>query len=202
MYSRTDESPGGYFASGPHLIHVGSNGVRISGSDTSGGIIYSGYGPVKRLILNHADPDHSVLVGSDAVAITYEESGVLNRKRIGISGEVLTGGFSADGKFFAAATKEKIHLFEVPNFRELKAVDYKGGVIRAIAVLSGGDRVLLGGDDKIVRVYDLATGKDGPKYTNHTGTITALALSPDGRHAFSASTDGSIRQWKLPREKR
>ena len=80
------------------------------------------------------------------------------------------------------------------------------GTGRATSVLSGhegpvwdasfdpaGDRVVSGGDDRTVRVWDLATGS-ATVLQGHQNSVRTAAFSADGRHVLSSADDG-VRVW-------
>lgn len=61
-----------------------------------------------------------------------------------------------------------------------------------------GTQIVSGGrDDKLLKVWDVATQKQQRAYEGHRGSITRICLSPDGQRAFTACGDGLIRVWNL-----
>lgn len=71
------------------------------------------------------------------------------------------------------------------------------GAIRALALSFDGRRLLSGGDDGLVHLWDAGTGKVLRRFPGHTGGITGLAFSPDGRRFLSGSVDKTVRSWDI-----
>jgi WD40 repeat protein len=67
----------------------------------------------------------------------------------------------------------------------------------AQAVSADGRTAVGGGDDGMVRVWDLA-GTAAPRaLTGHAGPVYAVAVSMDGRTAVSGGNDGTVKVWDL-----
>jgi len=56
-----------------------------------------------------------------------------------------------------------------------------------------------GGEDKTVRVWDLASGKEVRKLEGHTAMVRAVAFSSDGKRVLSGAYrgDGTARLWDV-----
>jgi serine/threonine protein kinase/WD40 repeat protein len=71
--------------------------------------------------------------------------------------------------------------------------------VNAVAVSMDGLRALSGGQDRTVRLWDVATSAEQRRFY-HDGPVSAVALSADGRLALSGSSDRSVRLWDLSLE--
>jgi Prp8 binding protein len=58
-----------------------------------------------------------------------------------------------------------------------------------------GDQLFAGGVAEAIDAWDLRRQAVALRLTGHTGTVTGLALSPDGASLLSNSMDGSLRVW-------
>ena len=67
--------------------------------------------------------------------------------------------------------------------------------VTAVAFSPDGKTVASGSWDKTVRLWDVATGKGGPKLVGHDNRVTAVAFSPDGKMVASGSWDKTVRLW-------
>ncbi|MDW8215594.1 MAG: WD40 repeat domain-containing protein, partial [Roseiflexaceae bacterium] len=69
------------------------------------------------------------------------------------------------------------------------------GRIHCVAYAPDGQTVLTGGQDPVIRAWDVATGVEVRQFVGHTSNLRTLAFSPDGRLIASASDDGAACIW-------
>ncbi len=69
----------------------------------------------------------------------------------------------------------------------------------AAAFSADGRYIATGGADRLVRVWDAASGKELGNLFGHTMTVMAVAFLDD-RHIVSASLDGTVRIWDFEKE--
>ena len=72
-----------------------------------------------------------------------------------------------------------------------------GGCVWSVVVTPDGRRIVSGGSDGAVRVWDLATGQLELEIQAHDGEVNAVAISPDGTRIASAGMDYSACLWSL-----
>jgi eukaryotic-like serine/threonine-protein kinase len=71
------------------------------------------------------------------------------------------------------------------------------GAIRCAVVSSDGKLLATGGDDGLVRVWDLGTRRLRFALKGHAAGFRALAFAPDGSTLASGSADGSVQLWDV-----
>jgi DNA-binding beta-propeller fold protein YncE len=71
------------------------------------------------------------------------------------------------------------------------------GILRALTVTPDGNRLVSGGDDRTVRVWDLASGRLQRTLHGHSDSVRAVAVTPDGRRIVSGGTYDAVRVWDL-----
>jgi type 1 glutamine amidotransferase len=72
------------------------------------------------------------------------------------------------------------------------------GAVNAVAFGAKGDQLASAGADKIIQVWDVATGKALCAQEAHTGAVLSVAFSPNGQKMASGGADRSLRYWTVP----
>jgi hypothetical protein len=80
--------------------------------------------------------------------------------------------------------------------------------VNAVAVFADGKRVVSGGEDNTVIIWDAETGeeldtlckpREGCGHSEWVNSVYAVAVSADGKKVVSGSSDGTIKIWELPK---
>jgi WD40 repeat protein len=72
------------------------------------------------------------------------------------------------------------------------------GRVSSVSFSPDGKLVASGSDDKTVRIWDVATGKEAmAPLRGHTDSVNSVAFSPDGKLVASGSWDGTVRIWDV-----
>jgi len=77
-----------------------------------------------------------------------------------------------------------------------------GAPVTSVAYSPDGKTVVLGGEKDVVRLWEVATGKDRLKLAGHKGRVWAVALTPDGKTVATGGEDGVICLWDALNGKR
>ncbi|MBI1921866.1 MAG: protein kinase [Geobacter sp.] len=56
--------------------------------------------------------------------------------------------------------------------------------------------VLSGSDDKTLKLWETAIGKELRRFEGHSDSVWAVSFSPDGRYVLSGSSDKTLRLWE------
>lgn len=68
--------------------------------------------------------------------------------------------------------------------------------VRSVAFSPDGHLALSGSEDKTVRLWDVATGRELRRFEGHTDEVTIVAFSQDGRRALSGDVS-TLRLWDI-----
>jgi len=98
---------------------------------------------------------------------------------------VITGG--ADGLLRVWSAEQEV----------LRLAGHKGA-IWGLSVGVDGAQAISGGQDKSVRVWDLASGRQVALYSEHAAPVVRTAISQKGQLALSLDRSGELCLWSLP----
>jgi hypothetical protein len=86
-------------------------------------------------------------------------------------------------------------LWDLKTQKELHGLANPGGT-RAVAFDSEGKKLVTGGRNGSVKVWDVATGKESAlEISGHRGLVLSVAFAPDDKTIASASGDNIIKIW-------
>ncbi|AFY80081.1 WD40 repeat domain-containing protein [Oscillatoria acuminata] len=101
---------------------------------------------------------------------------------------------SASGRDFTGNSSLKV--WDLDRGALLQTVPGNRSGINALALLSG-DRVISGGGDRAVNIWDIKGGDRLKSLENHSRWIEDLAVTPDQKLAISASADNTLIVWNI-----
>jgi WD40 repeat protein/uncharacterized caspase-like protein len=108
----------------------------------------------------------------------------------------VSGGHDQKLRVWDTETSHPLHVLEGhANEKIQRAASESDTMLMVYAVFSPDAKLILsGGADKLVKLWDVATGNLVRTFAGHSEAIRAVAFSPDGKRVLSAAND--IRLWE------
>jgi WD40 repeat protein/DNA-binding Lrp family transcriptional regulator len=105
--------------------------------------------------------------------------------------------FSPDGETLIVAGSAGVHLFALQQESASRDLSGHSGSVFAAAVSPDGRMVATGGRDGVVRLWEIASGKERRAMYGDTASVGAAAFSADGTVLATGSNNGFIRLWDV-----
>lgn len=113
------------------------------------------------------------------------------------NGAVNAVAFAPDGGTFATSGWDRtVVLWQTSPVKPLRALA-RGRSRRDALAFSPNGRTLATAEEQVIRLHDVATGRERLALSGHAGAVLALAFSSDGRTLFSSSLDKTVRLWEV-----
>jgi WD40 repeat protein len=113
-----------------------------------------------------------------------------------------------DGRYAVSASVDKtLKVWELATGQAVRTLEGHTSFIDGVAVTPDGRYAISASDDKTLKVWKIAaarkrkSGRGASQAVHtlegHTGGVTGVAVTPDGRYAISASYDTTLKVWDL-----
>ncbi|MDP6442849.1 MAG: hypothetical protein QGG36_05350 [Pirellulaceae bacterium] len=150
----------------------------------------------------HFAPDGSVLYSGGADKVVHRWS--LAEKKttavfVGSAAALTAVQLAADGKSIAAAAGQELLIWNTNGAGDIGAAAKIASPVpvQSVSLSATGSLLASAGPDGSVRVWDRQLGVERERYSNHTGVVSRVAFSPDGKSMFSGGTDKTLQVTKL-----
>lgn len=195
-------------------VAMSADGTRIvsGGDEPSLRIWDSGSGQILRTMPGHAGGTKSVAVSPDGrrilsvgndglIKIWDAETASLLKTITAKTPIVNSAAFSPDGRYIVAGggpddpsgTEGTLTIWATATGEVVREFEIAEGefaltrTIKSVAFSPDGAKIISGGQDLKLKVWDVASGKAGLALSNRESEIAAVAISPDGKRVVSAS---------------
>ncbi|KAF9426722.1 pre-mRNA-splicing factor prp46 [Podila epigama] len=107
------------------------------------------------------------------------------------------GGSSLVRRPVAKAVRPEWHA----PWKLMRVISGHQGWVRSVAVEPGNNWFATGAGDRIIKIWDLASGRLKLSLTGHIGQVRGLAVSPRHPYMFSCGDDKMVKCWDLESNK-
>ncbi|GJD19254.1 hypothetical protein RIVM261_042100 [Rivularia sp. IAM M-261] len=138
---------------------------------------------------------------SEINALAQSSNGLLKldgRKAVESS---VKAGVKMRGKFWVDAnTRTQVKLALLNTVQNVATPNTLGGhanEVRGVSFSPNGTMLASASADRMVKLWDVTTGKEIKTLTGHTNEVYGISFSPDGKMLASASVDNTVKLWDV-----
>jgi WD40 repeat protein/mono/diheme cytochrome c family protein len=104
---------------------------------------------------------------------------------------------SPDGSRCLVCAESNIYIADAKTGKVVRAYFGHADSVTAAAFSADGKRVLSGGDDRTLRLWEVESGKTLQVFRGCEGGVKSVAFSPDDKRVLSGSADATVRLWEI-----
>jgi WD40 repeat protein len=104
--------------------------------------------------------------------------------------------FAPDGLLLACGEDGWVEVWSADGAHRLHTFRPTRSSLYALAVAPDGREMAVAGQDGIIRLLELESGKVCGELDGHEGAVFSLAFAADGRTLLSGGEDGTVRKWR------
>jgi WD40 repeat protein len=105
--------------------------------------------------------------------------------------------FSPDGRTLACVAGGNVALWDTGEFRQVHALIGHTSMVTALCFVAGSAQLLTGGHDRLVKLWEVQSGRLLRTYAWPIGAVLAVTVSPDGLTAAAGDNSGRVVLWDL-----
>ena len=191
----------GFNADGTKAISGSADGTARVWDVAAGSelMILDGHASLVSAVALTADGTRAVTGGFDGSVVWWDVTTGKELRRLDEAAKAVHAvALHPTKKLAAIAADRSVILWDYSTGEVVAKWDAHAGATSTVAFAD--DRIVSGGDDKLVKVWD-ADGKLIAKLAGHAGGVRAVAAKPGGRWVISASADGTVKLWDAPAKK-
>ncbi|KAG9063961.1 hypothetical protein KI688_004075 [Linnemannia hyalina] len=170
-------------------------GVKIPGADLSGGQF--DYAQFQGADLTRVNLSRSWLRGADLSGTKMDDVQFGELPYLEFENSVRTCAYSQDGRMLALGVgflRIDVSIYDTSSWTSTYSFTGPDDV-RTMAFSPDGTKVVFGGNDGFVRLWDCASGQEIFVMNGHKKILNSIAFSPCGQQIASAGYDRTVRVW-------
>jgi WD40 repeat protein len=175
-----------------------------SGAEQTNWIVHRpDVGQISAVAVSKLDGKVALAFANTVVLLDFVSGKEVWRERAGDGEYISRLKFSPDGRSLLSGETRKgtIRLWDFESGKKSNWVVTPPGRRMSMncvfAIAPDGKTIATGGQDGMVRLWDMATAKEKRYFAGHQACITCLRFSPDGKRLASGSDDTTVLIWDL-----
>jgi len=112
--------------------------------------------------------------------------------------QIRTIKFSRDSKYIVAAASDGIYEYSLESMMQVAKIVYKIGWPESVEYTADNKNVIVGGKDKLIRIWNLDNGKVEQKLGSVANGIIDITLRPNGQ-SLAITSNGGVQVFNLKR---